>query len=128
MIQTHGENEMSPLIDLGLIDFDKLRQLYGERKHTAADRLANLLRRRSSSSATRNSIRVEFVRRIEDLIAEYNAGNLNIDEYLRRLIRLTQELNEDEQRVASESMTASNGLPYTMRPGWLPEKTTELNI
>lgn len=124
-IRTSGEDELSPFIDLGLIDFDKLRELYGERKHTAADRLATLLRHRSSSSATRNPSRVEFVRRIEELIAEYNAGSLNIDEYLRRLIRLTQELDEDEQRVVTEGMTEPELAIFDLltRPG--PNLTSE---
>ena len=125
MIATTGEHELSPLIDLGLIDFDKLRELYAGRKHTAADRLADLLRRRSASSANRNPTRVQFVRRIEDLIADYNAGSLNIDEYLRRLIRLTQQLDEDEQRVVSEGMTEAELAIFDLltRPG--PDLTTQ---
>jgi hypothetical protein len=31
-----------------------------------------------------NPTRYDLVARIEDLIAEYNAGSVNIDEYLRR--------------------------------------------
>ena len=34
----------------------------------------------------RNPTRFDLVERIEELIAEYNAGSLNIDEYLRRLV------------------------------------------
>jgi type I restriction enzyme R subunit len=48
---------------------------------------------------------VKFVRRIEELMAEYNAGSLNIDEYLRRIIRLSQDLNEEEQRSLAEGMS-----------------------
>jgi type I restriction enzyme R subunit len=59
------------------------------------------------------------VRRIEELIAEYNAGSLNIDEYLRRLIRLTQDLDEDEQRVVTEGMTEPELAVFDLltRPG-----------
>jgi type I restriction enzyme R subunit len=42
--------------------------------------------------------------RIEQLIAEYNAGSLNIDEYLRRLIALSQDLSEEEVRAATEDL------------------------
>jgi type I restriction enzyme R subunit len=125
IVRAHDEGELAALVDLGLIDFDKLQGIYGERKHTAADRLAKLLRRRSSSSATRNPTRVQFVQRIEELIAEYNAGSLNIDEYLRRLIRLTQELDEEEHRVVTEGMTEAELAVYDVltRPG--PELSTE---
>ncbi len=40
-----------------------------------------------SRAARRNPTRYDLVERIEELIAEYNAGSLNIDEYLRRLDR-----------------------------------------
>lgn len=45
VIRTDGDDELSPFIDLGLIDFTKLQELYGRRTHTAAERLAALLRR-----------------------------------------------------------------------------------
>jgi len=125
VIRTDGDDELSPFIDLGLIDFTKLQELYGRRTHTAAERLAALLRRRSSDSATRNPARIEFVRRIEELIAEYNAGSLNIDEYLRRLIRLTREFDDDEQRVVTEGMTEPELAVFDLltRPG--PDLTRE---
>jgi type I restriction enzyme R subunit len=125
LIQTGGDSELPPQIDLGLIDFEKLRDLFGERRYTAADRLAKLLRTRTAMSATRNPTRLEFVRRIEELIAEYNAGSMNIDEYLRRLIRLTQELDADEQRVVSEGMTEEELAIFDLltRPG--PNLTAE---
>jgi type I restriction enzyme R subunit len=37
------------------------------------------------SAARRNPTRHELVERIESLIADYKAGSLNIDEYLRTL-------------------------------------------
>jgi type I restriction enzyme, R subunit len=43
------------------------------------------LKQRAVAAATRNPTRYDLVYRIEELIAEYNAGTVNIDEYLRRL-------------------------------------------
>ncbi len=40
-----------------------------------------------------------------ELIAAYNAGSLNIDEYLRRLVSLSQDLTAEERRTVSEDMT-----------------------
>ena len=48
---------------------------------------------------------IELVERIEELIAEYNRGSVNIDEYLRRLITLSQGLNDEERRAAAEGMS-----------------------
>ncbi len=63
------------------------------------------MRRRAVDAARRNPTRFDLVERIEELIAEYNAGSLNIDEYLRRLIALSQDLTVEEQRAVVEDMT-----------------------
>ena len=53
----------------------------------------------------RNPTRFDLVDRIEELIADYNAGSLNIDEYLRRLIALSHDLSAEERRTVVEDMT-----------------------
>jgi type I restriction enzyme R subunit len=45
------------------------------------------------------------VERIEQLIADYNDGSLNIDEYLRRLIALSRDLSDEERRAATVDLT-----------------------
>lgn len=94
-----------PLIDLSQIDFDGLARRFGDRKRAETDRLAQLLKGRAVSAATRNPTRYDLVERIENLIAEYNAGSVNIDEYLRRLIELSRTLTDEEQRAARENLT-----------------------
>jgi type I restriction enzyme R subunit len=88
-----------PLIDLGQIDFDALATRFAGRKRSETERLASLLRDRVIGAARKNPTRHELVERIEQLIAEYNAGSLNIDEYLRRLIALSRDLSEEELRT-----------------------------
>ena len=94
-----------PLIDLSRIDFDALAARFAGRKRAETDRLAALLRQRSIDAARRNPTRFDLVERIEELIAAYNAGSLNIDEYLRRLVALSQDLTVEEQRAVTEDMT-----------------------
>lgn len=94
-----------PLIDLSLIDFEGLATKFAGRKRAETDRLAQLLRQQAIASATRNPTRYELVERIEQLIDDYNSGSVNIDEYLRRLIDLSQNLTEEEERSAREGMT-----------------------
>ena len=91
--------EPDPLIDLSQIDFDALSAQFAGRKRAETDRLAALLAQRSVSAARRNPTRFELVDRIEALIADYNAGSLNIDEYLRRLISLSRDLSQEERRA-----------------------------
>ncbi len=94
-----------PLIDLSKIDFDALSASFAGRKRSETERLAGLLKRRAVAAARRNPTRFELVDRIEELIAAYNAGSMNIDEYLRRLITLSQDLSVEERRAVVEDMT-----------------------
>lgn len=94
-----------PLIDLSLIDFEALATKFAGRKRAETDRLAQLLREQAIGAAQRNPSRYELVERIEQLIADYNAGSVNIDEYLRRLIELSKKLTEEEGRAVREGMT-----------------------
>ena len=97
--------EPDPLIDLSRIDFDALAARFAGRKRAETDRLAALLKRRAVTAVRRNPTRYDLVERIEELIAEYNAGSLNIDEYLRRLVTLSHDLSEEERRAVVEDMT-----------------------
>jgi len=94
-----------PLIDLSLIDFEGLAAKFAGRKRAETDRLAQLLRQQAIAAALRNPNRYELVERIEELISDYNAGSVNIDEYLRRLIELSKALTAEEQRAVREGMT-----------------------
>ncbi|HEX8079958.1 MAG TPA: type I restriction endonuclease subunit R [Jatrophihabitans sp.] len=94
-----------PLIDLSQIDFDGLAKKFAGRKRAETDRLAQLLKQRAIGAATRNPTRYDLVERIEALIADYNAGSINIDEYLRRLIELSKTLTDEEQRAGREGLT-----------------------
>lgn len=94
-----------PLIDLSLIDFDGLAQKFAGRKRAETDRLAQILRQRAISAALRNPTRYELVERIEQLIADYNAGSINIDDYLHHLIELSKTLTAEEERAVREGMT-----------------------
>lgn len=98
-------SQPEPAIDLSQIDFDALAAAFAGRKRAETDRLASLLKQRAAAGAVRNPTRYDLVNRIENLIAEYNAGSLNIDEYLRRLVELSKTLTVEEQRAVTEDLT-----------------------
>jgi len=114
-----------PLIDLSLIDFDTIAAKFGGRKRAETDRLAQLLRQQAVGAATRNPTRYELVERIEQLIEDYNAGSVNIDEYLRRLIELSQTLTEEEDRAVREGMTEEELAIFDLLTQPDPELTDE---
>ena len=71
-------------------------------------------KQRAVGAATRNPTRYDLVERIEELIAEYNAGSLNIDEYLRRLIELSQDA--DRRGAAGGRRRTDRGGAGDLRP------------
>lgn len=94
-----------PLIDLSQIDFELLAAQFAGRKRAETDRLAQLIREYAVRAALRNPTRYDLVERIQQLIEDYNAGSVNIDEYLRRLVSLSKTLTEEESRSVREGMT-----------------------
>lgn len=112
-------SEPDPLIDLSQIDFESLAAAFAGRKHAETDRLAALLKERATGAATRNPTRHDLVERIEELIAAYNAGSFNIDEYLRRLIALSKTLTDEEQRAVVEDLDEESLAIFDLltRPG-----------
>ena len=106
VIRTAAEGKLfDQYIDLSQIDFESLAKQFGNKKRAETERLAALLKGRAEAGASINPTRLEFVERIEALIADYNAGSLNIDEYLRQLVSLSGDLSEEEQRAVAEGMT-----------------------
>lgn len=114
-----------PLIDLSLIDFDGLAAKFAGRKRAETDRLAQLLKSQAIAAAQRNPTRYELVERIEKLIADYNDGSVNIDEYLRRLIALSGTLTSEEERAVREGMTEEELAIYDLLTQPEPALTEE---
>ncbi|WP_035717503.1 type I restriction endonuclease subunit R [Gordonia terrae] len=118
-------SEPDPLIDLSRIDFDGLAAKLAGRKRAETDRMAQLLRQQAVGAALRNPTRYELVERIEQLIADYNAGSVNIDEYLRRLIELSKTLTAEEERAVREGMTEEELAIFDLLTKPDPVLTTE---
>ncbi|MDQ1250805.1 MAG: type restriction enzyme subunit [Actinomycetota bacterium] len=114
-----------PLLDLSQIDFEGLARKLAGRKLAETDRLAQLLLSRAVGAATRNPTRYELVERIEQLIADYNAGSVNSDEYLKRLIEVSQTLTDEEERAVREGMTEEELAVFDLLTQPDPELTAE---
>ncbi len=118
-------SEPDPLVDLSRIDFESLAAGFAGRKRSETDRLAALLKQGATGAATRNPTRHDLVERIEELIAEYNAGSFNIDEYLRRLIELSRTLTDEEQRTVVEDLDEESLAIFDLLTQPEPELTAE---
>jgi len=113
------------LIDLNTIDFDALAARLAGRKQSGTQRLIRQLSDHVEASARRNPTRLDLVEKLRKLIDDYNAGSLNVDEVLRRLQSLSQQLSEDEKRTAREGLTEPELAVFDLLTRPDPELTDE---
>lgn len=121
LIRTGGDAE--PLVDLNRLDFEQLALQFAGNKRTVAKGIERNLERRLDFAVRRNPTRADLADRFRRLIDEYNAGTHNLEEFLRRLKAINDELTEDEQRTVREDLTEAELAVYDLltKPG--PELT-----
>lgn len=101
----HDEPE-AHLIDLSQIDFEKLQQRFEKgHKRMEAERLRAFVDRKIRVLMLWNHQRIDYRERFDAMIAEYNAGSMNVEQFFRQLVALTQELSEEEKRHIAEQLT-----------------------
>ena len=97
--------EADPLIDLNQLDFDQLILRFEGRKRTAAKAIEKNIEERLDDAVRQNPTRLDLAERFRRLIDEYNAGTHNLEEFLRRLKAINDELTDEEQRAVREGAT-----------------------
>ena len=96
-----------PLIDLNQLDFEQLALRFAANKRTAANAIEKNIDQRLDDAVRKNPTRLELAERFRQLIDEYNAGTHNLEEFLRRLKAINDELTDEEQRAVREDATAA---------------------
>jgi type I restriction enzyme R subunit len=97
----------APVMDLSKIDFAALRKRFKESKHKNTDLqvLKATIRAMLERLISLNKTRADFAQKFEELIESYNAGSRNIEELFEELVKLSRNLNEEQQRHIRENMT-----------------------
>jgi type I restriction enzyme R subunit len=94
------------LVDLSKIDFKKLQaQFVKERKRTEIEKLRTQIQRKLTVMVQYNRSRVDYLRKFQQMIDEYNAGSVNVEEFFDQLLAFAQDLTEEEKRGVSENLT-----------------------
>lgn len=100
--ETYG----TKFIDLSQIDFGALRQRFQKsRKRMEAERLKGLIGVKLIKLVSLNKSRTDYLERFQKMIDEYNAGSVNVETFFQQLVDFAKELNEEEKRSISESLT-----------------------
>ncbi|WP_420611151.1 HsdR family type I site-specific deoxyribonuclease [Candidatus Poriferisodalis sp.] len=94
-----------PLIDLSQLDFDQLAFQFAANKRTVAKAIEKDLEQRLDDAVRKNPMRLDLAERFRQLIDDYNAGTHNLEEFLRRLKAINDELTDEEQRAVREDLS-----------------------
>ena len=99
-------DEDSEIHDLSRIDFNQLRERYRtQHKHIEAQRLRGAINRQLSEMVRLNRTRMDYQKRFEQIIAEYNEGAMDPDGWFEQLIAFANELIEEDRRTITEQLT-----------------------
>jgi len=102
-----GEHEYKAgrILDLSKINLDKLREQFNKgRKRMLAEQLRKAIEIRLRALYMLNKSRIDYMEKFQQLIDEYNAGSMNVEEYYRRLLEFVKGLDEEEKRALSENL------------------------
>ncbi|MEI2697485.1 MAG: type I restriction enzyme endonuclease domain-containing protein [Microthrixaceae bacterium] len=121
IIRAAGEEQA--LLDLNQIDWEQLAITFAANKRTAAKAVERELEKQIDDAVRKNPTVVHLAERLRQLIADYNAGTLNAEEYLRRLAQLHGSLAEHQRRVVEEELTEAELAIFDLLTKPAPELT-----
>jgi type I restriction enzyme, R subunit len=102
-------------LDLGKIDFDKLRKLFEKnRKRTTTEQLKSSIESKRNQMVTANRTRMDFLVKFQKMIEEYNSGAYNIEVFFKKLINFARELGEEDQRAIRENLSDEQLVVYDL--------------
>ena len=92
------------------MDIEKLKaQFEKHRKHITAENLKNAIDSKLQNMVELNKTRMDFYQQFQQMIDEYNAGSVNIDEFFKQLVDFAQGLKHEEKRSIAENLTEETG-------------------
>jgi type I restriction enzyme R subunit len=87
-------------VDLSGIDFDKLADLFAASPKVTAEKLREGAEQKARDLAAINPTRQHLVEKLERLVAEYDAGSVDVEQFFGALKTFIGEMDEEEQRAA----------------------------
>lgn len=93
--------------DLSRLDFDKLREQFGESKCKPLEipDLEAFISQKLEAMLNQNSERRTFAEEFQRIIDRYNAGSIESEEAFKQLMELLQRMTEEQRRAAAEGLT-----------------------
>lgn len=105
---TDGEVDDRPPFDISEIDFERLRKEFERSpvKRTTVQNLKQAIEQRLQRLLEQNPLRTDFQSHYEEIVADYNRekDRLTIEQTFEALLKLVQELDEEESRAVREGL------------------------
>ena len=93
-------------VDLSKIDFEALKARFAKgHKHIEAEKLKAEIGRKLRQMVRANRMRMDFLKKFQEMIDEYNAGAYNIEDLFKKLTSFARVLNKEDKRAISEQLT-----------------------
>lgn len=101
------EIQQSRLFDISKVDFDELRERFfkQDKQKTLVERLKASLSIKIEAMLAKNKHRLEYLEKFEQLIADYNSGDIDLEQLFLELVKLARSLDQEEQRHMQENLT-----------------------
>jgi type I restriction enzyme R subunit len=115
-----------PAIDLSKINFEALAQRFKESKHknTDLEALKAAIAARLERLVRLNRTRADFAEKFEALIESYNNGSRNIEQLFEELLKLSNSLDEEQERHVRENLSEEELVIFDILTRPAPELTT----
>ncbi len=113
--------EEAKQVDLSRVDFAALVKKFSasKTKNLEARKLRALIERKLNTLIRLNPGRMDFMERFRKMIEEYNQGALSIEKLFEELVKLSRELNAEEERHVRENLSEEELAVFDLltRPG-----------
>jgi type I restriction enzyme R subunit len=116
-----------PALDLSKINFEALANRFERSKHKNTDLevLKAAIRAQLDKMIQINRTRADFAEKFESLIDSYNAGSRSIEELFEELVRLSNSLNDEQERHVRENMSEEELVIFDILTRPAPELSAE---
>jgi type I restriction enzyme R subunit len=113
-------------MDLSAINFEALAKRFTESKHknTDLERLKAAIKAKLEKLVRQNRTRADFAEKFEALIESYNNGSRNIEDLFEELLRLSNSLDEEQERHVREHLSEEELVIFDILTRPAPELTT----
>lgn len=115
-----------PAIDLSKINFEALSQRFKDSSHKNTDLevLKAAIAAKLEKLVRLNRTRADFTEKFEELIESYNNGSRNIDQLFNELLKLSNSLNDEQERHVRENFTEEELVIFDILTRPAPELST----